>query len=76
MNPTDAAINLPLSPLKKIDLHHNMALNKNTSMRIERATINPYAISASENAFIEEADAKERGVHEQDRIEAFHSRIR
>jgi hypothetical protein len=33
----------------------------------------PYAISASENAYLEESDAKDREVKKKEKVENFHS---
>jgi hypothetical protein len=46
------------------------------NVTIERHTLAPFALSASENAFIEEQNAKERDVKKQIQAEEFHNSTR
>ena len=40
-------------------------------MRLEKAAFNPFAISASDNAQLEESEAKDRDLKKQNRVEEF-----
>lgn len=58
-----------------INLFTNVPLNKiNPRLELHRAT--PYAISASENAFLEESDAKDRQIKKKEKVESFHTQTK
>eukprot|EP00347_Sterkiella_histriomuscorum_P016619 403352494 len=70
-------INLPISPSKNINLHVNMPLSK-VNFRLEQhhPSLNPYALSAGENAQIEESDAKVRDDKKRSKVEDFLTQTR
>ena len=64
---------MPISPTKEINLFNNVPLNK-INMKLEKSVFNPYSISASDYAFIEENEAKERDSKKRQKVEEFHNR--
>ena len=40
-------------------------------MKLEKSVFNPYSISASDNAFIEENEARERDARKKEKVEKF-----
>lgn len=66
---------MPISPSKDINLFVNVPLKK-INHRLEQHKVNPFAISASENAVIEESDAKDRDIKKKQRVEEFHSQTK
>lgn len=61
---------MPISPSKNINLHYNIPSHK-INHRLEKSTYSPFAISASENAFIEESEAKDRDIKKKQKVEEF-----
>lgn len=59
-----------------MNLFHNHPVQKLKNFRIEQHQHNPYALSAGDNAQIEEADAKDRDSRKHQRVDEFLTQTR